>query len=76
MKLVLAGAVDTGRRAAVSAVKRRLSMAHLTFYRNCRDPIGGFKKQAEAQHTPAGPSHSDPTRRRLRGRPNCAARAD
>jgi hypothetical protein len=49
MNLVLREAQETGRRATITAVERRLDVKHATFYRNFPHLIAGFQEQADAQ---------------------------
>jgi len=71
MNLVLAEAAATKRKATITAVERRLGVAHPTFYRNYPELIDWFKRQAAEQHTPADTARSrgadaDETLARLR----------
>jgi hypothetical protein len=45
MELVLQGSAETGRRPTITAVERRLGIAHATFYRNYPELIDWFKQQ-------------------------------
>jgi hypothetical protein len=47
MELVLQGSAETGRRPTITAVERRLDLAHPTFYRNYPELIGWFKQQVQ-----------------------------
>ncbi|MFD3952294.1 hypothetical protein C0R01_07035 [Streptomyces albidoflavus] len=49
MNLVLREARETGRRATITAVERRLDVKHATFYRNFPHLITWFQEQADAQ---------------------------
>ncbi|MFF2655335.1 hypothetical protein [Streptomyces sp. NPDC058045] len=49
MNLVLRQARETGRRATITAVERRLDVKHATFYRNFPHLITWFQEQADAQ---------------------------
>ncbi|MFI1852902.1 hypothetical protein [Streptomyces sp. NPDC020480] len=49
MKLVLREAQETGRRATITAVERRLDIKHATFYRNFPHLIAWFQEQADDQ---------------------------
>ncbi|WP_328728363.1 hypothetical protein OG796_24625 [Streptomyces jietaisiensis] len=49
MNLVLREAQETGRRATITAVERRLDVKHATFYRNFPHLITWFQEQADAQ---------------------------
>ncbi|MCX5561084.1 hypothetical protein [Streptomyces sp. NBC_00038] len=48
MNLVLREAQETGRRATITAVERRLDVKHATFYRNFPHLITWFQEQADA----------------------------
>jgi hypothetical protein len=49
MNLVLRETQETGRRATITAVERRLDVKHATFYRNFPHLIAGFQEKADAQ---------------------------
>ncbi|MGW3954626.1 hypothetical protein ACWEKM_27675 [Streptomyces sp. NPDC004752] len=49
MNLVLREAHETGRRATITAVERRLDVKHATFYRNFPHLITWFQEQVDAQ---------------------------
>ena len=49
MELVLQGSAETGRRPTITAVERRLGIAHPTFYRNYPELIDWFKQRLQDQ---------------------------
>jgi hypothetical protein len=49
MDLVLRGSAESGRRATITAVERRLDIAHPTFYRNYPELIDWFKQRLQDQ---------------------------
>lgn len=57
MNLVLREAQETGRRATITAVERRLDVKHATFYRNFPHLITWFQEQVDAQRNVAKPEH-------------------
>jgi hypothetical protein len=57
MNLALREAQETGRRATITAVERRLDVKHATFYRNFPHLITWFQEQADAQRNVAKPEH-------------------
>ncbi|WP_405906469.1 hypothetical protein OG742_12370 [Streptomyces sp. NBC_00828] len=61
MNLVLREAQETGRRATITAVERRLDVKHATFYRNFPHLIAWFQEQADAQRNTTKPEQ-DPKR--------------
>jgi len=58
MHLVLREAQETGRRATITAVERRLDVKHATFYRNFPHLITWFHEQVDAQRNVAKPEHN------------------
>jgi hypothetical protein len=52
MDLVLRRSAETGRRPTITAVERRLDIAHPTFYRNYPELIDWFKQQRQDQTAP------------------------
>ncbi len=52
MDLVLRASAETGRRPTITAVERRLDIAHPTFYRNYPELIEWFKQQRQDQTAP------------------------
>lgn len=57
MNLVLREAQETGRRATITAVERRLDVKHATFYRNFPHLITWYQEQVDAQRNAAKPEH-------------------
>lgn len=57
MNLVLREAQETGRRATITAVERRLDVKHATFYRNFPHLITWFQEQVDAQRNVAKAEH-------------------
>ncbi|MEV5920016.1 hypothetical protein AB0N42_20310 [Streptomyces pseudogriseolus] len=55
MNLVLREAQETGRRATITAVERRLDVKHATFYRNFPHLITWFQEKADAQRNTPKP---------------------
>ena len=49
MHFVLRESAETGRRPTITAVERRLDIAHPTFYRNYPELIDWFKQQLQDQ---------------------------
>ena len=60
MGIVLREATEAGRHPTVTAVERRLGIAHPTFYRNFPHLITWFKEQVVTQQRPEEPT--DPNR--------------
>ncbi|WP_162624866.1 hypothetical protein [Streptomyces cadmiisoli] len=65
MHIILREAADAGRHATITAVERRLGVAHPTFYRNFPHMIAWFKQQQAAcpryAEEPAVPNSKSPT---------------
>jgi hypothetical protein len=62
MDLVLRGSAETGRRPTITAVERRLDVAHPTFYRNYPELIDWFKQQVQERKA-ARQAKTDTTRK-------------
>jgi hypothetical protein len=66
MDLVLRESAQTGRRPTITAVERRLDIAHSTFYRNYPELIDWFKQQVQRRNATRqgemGAAQGDPAR--------------
>ncbi|MFB8776283.1 hypothetical protein [Streptomyces broussonetiae] len=56
---MLREAQETGRRATITTVERRLDVKHATFYRNFPHLIAWFQEQVDAQRNLSKPEQND-----------------